>query len=514
MRIAPKTNRIRVFKHASRLTIARAARAAALCLAGVGLASGASSAAGAQLSRGVVFQHGIWSNDTTWMQESANLASLYLIAPFSTSTSSKELWSTQAAQLASQVTSAGSDAILLGHSNGGLIGRLANVPTYENRSWGGLVTVGSPHGGVPLMASILDGDVGLWLSGVLEDVGDAVNYYVSVLTNQDSDDPAALYIAIADRDGVVNLAGDAFSAMGTLWLASSNPVSADMAPGSNTLANVLNAQSNLSREASAIPIRVGITSTLSSNTGVMWKGLLGENWHTAQNTADVLEAAFWAAYTAAAFYENDEDPGYQAAINGGADRWELAAVDLDGLNQDYCFFLGVGEQCGASDGIVPTTAQVYPGATVSKSISGPSHTEETRSSELDAELQNDFDNVFVIPRRPVGDVVTIIGPTSMRPENTCNWSASTNVQNASYQWQVNGQVVGTNQELSYSAGSDFTLELQVWNDSGHGGDASESISVSDGNSDCFQQRPVQRNKLPGGLKPAALRAGRAPGGRH
>lgn len=240
-----------------RRRLRRSAIGASLAAASAGMVLGAPSVANAQIARGVVFQHGIWSNSQTWQQESNNLAALYVIYPFTPSTSSKDYFSTQAAQLASQVTSAGGDAVLVAHSNGGLVGRLANVPSYQNRSWGGLVTVGSPHGGAQLMASVTNGNVGNWLFGVLGHVADAVDYYANVFASHNLNDPLEIAAAIAYQQAVINLVGDALSDLATLWFNASNPVSVDMVPGSNILANVLNTQSNLGREASAIPVRVG-----------------------------------------------------------------------------------------------------------------------------------------------------------------------------------------------------------------------------------------------------------------
>jgi pimeloyl-ACP methyl ester carboxylesterase len=133
----------------TRLHSFRAICVAALCVA--------SSAAAAQ-DRDVVFQHGIWSSAQTWQQESSNLAGVFKILPRVPTTDSRAIYSAQASDMSSQVGAAAANAILIGHSNGGLVGRLANVPApYNDRPWGGLVTVGSPHGGAQLMASTVTG---------------------------------------------------------------------------------------------------------------------------------------------------------------------------------------------------------------------------------------------------------------------------------------------------------------------------------------------------------------------
>lgn len=83
---------------------------------------------------------------------------------------------------------------------------------------------------------------------------------------------------------------------------------------------------------------------------------------------------------------------------------------------------------------------------------------------------------------------TIVGPSEMRPSDTCHWYASTNVSGAVYQWSVNGITVGSSADLYYSTASNFTLDLLVWNSSsGAGAEDSRSITVSSTSAQCFDQ---------------------------
>ena len=93
---------------------------------------------------------------------------------------------------------------------------------------------------------------------------------------------------------------------------------------------------------------------------------------------------------------------------------------------------------------------------------------------------------YAQPAPPPSYSVSIYGPDAMQPGNVCHWYAQHNVpEPANYQWSVNGVVVGNSQDLYYSASSDFTLDLQVWNNSGPGGGSQKSISVSYSNSECL-----------------------------
>jgi hypothetical protein len=93
---------------------------------------------------------------------------------------------------------------------------------------------------------------------------------------------------------------------------------------------------------------------------------------------------------------------------------------------------------------------------------------------------------YTPPAPPPSWYVNIYGPDAMRPGNLCHWYAQHNIpEPANYQWSVDGNVVGNSQDLWYSASSNFTLDLQVWNNSGPGGGHQKSISVSNENGDCL-----------------------------
>lgn len=93
----------------------------------------------------------------------------------------------------------------------------------------------------------------------------------------------------------------------------------------------------------------------------------------------------------------------------------------------------------------------------------------------------------------------IYGPTAASPGNTCYWSAETNITDApSYQWVVNGAVLGTDYDFSYTAYSSFELQLIVSSPS-TATQTSETINIDAANGDCFVQfnsaRPQRTPKL-------------------
>ena len=91
------------------------------------------------------------------------------------------------------------------------------------------------------------------------------------------------------------------------------------------------------------------------------------------------------------------------------------------------------------------------------------------------------------PPPPAPYWVTIQGPSTMQPGQTCNWYASHNVPDPSYQWYVDGVLVGTDADLIYTGNSSFQLQVQVNSAQGGGQGASLYVDVSTSNPACAFQ---------------------------
>jgi pimeloyl-ACP methyl ester carboxylesterase len=439
--------------------------------------------------RSVVFQHGLMSSGATWTQEANALAAVFDITPFLPTTSSSSIFATQASQLTSQVTSAGADAILIGHSNGGLIGRVANMPSpYPGRPWGGIVTIGTPHSGAPLAATVADGEVGNWLSYLNYEFWDPIDYYYP-LVNPDVDQWGWAYVQFAldafdDASNILVTIGGGLSA---LYVNSAYPVLADMAPYA-AMIGTLNSAQNLSREASAVPTRIGITSVLSSNSGMVFKGITS-NWQSKRDIQMGLSAlylgigAYFAAYSPC---DTCYDPN---AIEEQVNAWRWVNFGLDAYVMDdaWCQLIGAwnGASCGANDAIVPAWSQAYPGPSAQqRTITGPSHIQETSSSQLDQRLRDILANTFHIPPPGGGGggslSVSITGPSNVKPGATCEWFAtvSDGTPPYSYSWTPGGYT-GDDYDYTNSVGDggSFTMAVTVTDANGAHGSASELVHV-------------------------------------
>ena len=97
--------------------------------------------------RPVVFVHGFGSSGDTWQAAAARLQSSLAIRAETPSLSSTALYETQAIELQKRLVGLGADLVEVGHSNGGLVARQWS----RQRPVSGILTVGTPHGGAPII---------------------------------------------------------------------------------------------------------------------------------------------------------------------------------------------------------------------------------------------------------------------------------------------------------------------------------------------------------------------------
>jgi pimeloyl-ACP methyl ester carboxylesterase len=338
--------------------------------------------------RPVVFVHGFGSSGDSWQSAASRLQTKLAIRAETPSLSSTALYESQAAELQQRVGGLGANVVEVGHSNGGLVARQWS----RQHAVSGIVTVGTPHGGAPLVWNLY-GYAGFngGLIGSINDVfrlfGQGCCKWQWILSAYSS-----LWQTIA------GLAGSSITQVaGAVAMNGAFPVTGEMLPGSGFLSS-MNSPANLAREASAIPVRAGIVSTAYN---FYWGGAL---------RAAFPDQGDWLAYLRDAARFGME--AYAAYIYANApyeDWWAFeiasgmmsAAYYLAYMDEWWCRSVSVagGGACWANDTIVPQWSQVYPaGLLVDTGWQGPAHTQETRMS--DAILENLFTTFLSIPPRP------------------------------------------------------------------------------------------------------------------
>lgn len=339
------------------------------------LAALAVAAPAAAQDRVTFFLHGYNSNAGTWYATASRLGARLQISPYLPDLPWHLPYDTQAAHLNALAGGAPPDTVVVGHSNGGLVARQLST----RRALGGIVTLGSPHSGAPLVRNVRT--AGSLYLGTSQKLGVLLFMLGAVGTNQYtgvwfSPGLAPLRTAVAVLGAT--LQGAAATGYESLWDADL-PVITDMAPGSAALAT-LNGSANLARESSAVPRRVGMVFAARDWwVGGPFVAVAPERQHTAY--AAVVNGIAFLGYIRAYFdYPNvaPYDP-YAASI-----RAQVSSIigDLVYFNAIWCWATTNDPSCGtSSDGVVPTPSQYFPGNATNLGFYGPAHIQQKDQSE-------------------------------------------------------------------------------------------------------------------------------------
>jgi pimeloyl-ACP methyl ester carboxylesterase len=340
-----------------------------------------------------VFVHGFRSEGSTWAQAADRLARDYVARASRPTLDWRQRFATQASALRSATSSSSlfpDTTILIGHSNGGLVSREAN---RQSRPAKGIITVGTLHQGAPIAANI--NVVGSWGNNVYYFNARPVWHYAWFW------DWVSWYASWYSRQ-MAYVGASMFGATTYIGIDPNQPVLGDMVPGSYFLTNSVNSAANLSREAAQLRQRVGIGSRTYDNLGIMWSGLVPDNW--SYFTGLQYSAIWWQVFAFEYYYSywNWWDPDYWWKWTGSWLWLDAASVNL-AIDPVWCVLLGAWSTngCTANDGIVPLSSQRYPGTGAKNyDIVGPAHQEETRSPRFyDDALRFTMDNDFLTRRR-------------------------------------------------------------------------------------------------------------------
>jgi pimeloyl-ACP methyl ester carboxylesterase len=340
--------------------------------------------------RPVVFVHGIASSGNTWRDAANRLQAALDLHAETPDLSAGALYEVQAEQLATRAGAVGDDVVAIGHSNGGLVARQWSVA----RPVSALVTVGTPHHGVPVVPNFASlAKLNLQLLSSISDVyrlfGSHCCNWQSLLTSY------SLWWNL-----VYDISSSSFGQIArTLGVAAAEPVLTEMVPGSTYLSG-LNSPVNLVRESIEVPTRVGIVSTAHN---FYWGGILRA---AIPDHGD--ELASWRDIArvgmdfAAAYLLSNADFGDWGAFEI-ADGLMWCSNILASMDEWWCQSVsvtGFGE-CWANDTLVPEWSQVFPnGLPIYTGFDGPAHSQETHMS--DALLHTVLTTYTSIPPRASG----------------------------------------------------------------------------------------------------------------
>lgn len=337
------------------------------------LFAGLAAPAAAQ-DRVVVFVHGFNSNAASWVATATRLQARLEIVAHVPEMPWWLPYNEQARQLNNAANAIGAPAnmVMVGHSNGGLVSRTLNTM----RPLGGIVTLGSPHGGALLAERLNDvtyfylraGDklgmllymlgaqngtnqyTGLWFSPGMAPVRAAV---------------AALGVVL---QGVVAEVGNRIAPI------LATPVLQDMRPGSAAL-SALNSGSNLARESATVPKRVGMVF-VARDWGIAAPFVAAKPEWQYDAAQRLREAVFVLSRIRDYFSYPNFAPwdAVAATIRLQANELISDALRFDSM---WCWATSNDPSCSIStDGVVPTPSQFFPGDAHNYGYYGPAHVRE------------------------------------------------------------------------------------------------------------------------------------------
>jgi pimeloyl-ACP methyl ester carboxylesterase len=416
----------------------------------------------------VLFQHGINSDANTWQPLSDGLASVFELSPVRITTGSRRDFVEQGQVLLNSTTDLPGNAIGVGHSNGGILLRGANS---SGRNLRGIVTVGTLHSGAGIARSLADGTFGEWGRYFFSVTAAPVIVYQQYYDNSTAWQSGYVAANFWNQFGVY------FGAFGDLYGLAFRPLLEEMTPGSIYI-NALNSGANLARESSALPSRIGIVSSLSTENGVIFRSLWDQGTTGSLiQSRDYATAAFMSAYFYYTFYDNYDDPYYYAKTQN-ASLWYDAAFAVSHMDIHWCYNIGAYAGifplyvvCVPSDAIVPAGSQIYPGSTRQFEITDVSHNEETTSSRTNQTLTQIFDGgALAIPRRaappPTTLAVSISGPSRVYYGDWAGWQAIPSGGVPPYRYMWEGMVSGDESSAGTSVYSEGCVSVGVWDSVG------------------------------------------------
>ena len=321
--------------------------------------------------RPVIFVHGFGSSGETWSGAASRLQTSLAIQPATPSLNARALYESQADDLQWQSGGLGSDAVAVGHSNGGLVARQWN----RQHPLAGVITVGTPHGGAPLVRNLsayagFNWELVWSVNDVFRSFGQACCNWQWILSMYSNVWQLAADMAASSVPEIASAV-----AVNTAF-----PVTPEMAPGSSFLASI-NSSGNLTREAAAIPVRVGIVSTAYNLYGAAPCARLFPMKVTWSPTGATPRVSAWRP-TPPYIYANapyEDWWAFDIASGLSTAAWYLTVMD-----EWWCqsvSLVGLGA-CWVNDTIVPQWSQVYPGGLyIDSGWQGPAHTQETRMSD-------------------------------------------------------------------------------------------------------------------------------------
>lgn len=374
-----------------------------LAAAGLALALVAGERAAAQ-DQPVEFNHGFGNQASAWVPTANYLSGRLQIEPRTPGTPWFRRFDDQAAALGNDLNAWGRTSIIgMAHSNGGLVARNYAQLNGSGSRINRLATIGTPHAGAPIAASVVNGRVVNYFGNAFGSLLYAIDFYAT-------HDPAW------NSNRVVNFATrNAFDIFGQIsyffadnsrfvgmGIGATLPATLDEIPGAPFITR-LNSGSGLATESSVLARRVGMSTQVPPN-GAFFRLVT-----TDVGTARAVQA-ITAAGALALYYHYREHPNWWLASR--ANSWlqvywyatllDVAWHDFIGALQSWN---GYYARVLPSDAFIPGWSSQFPNAHAQYNLYLPayniSHTEQRDHPAARNKIEEVFVNQFGVGYRPV-----------------------------------------------------------------------------------------------------------------
>jgi pimeloyl-ACP methyl ester carboxylesterase len=369
--------------------------------------------------RPVVFQHGVVSNGQTWDGLATALRRELLIVPLQPSLAWWQGEQDQADALAAALNAGpytGNDLLVVGHSNGGIVGR-----EYTRRGGraSSIITVGTPHRGAPFANAWLSGEIGNDARFTARTIADPVMFFYQYDWEQRLPQPAVL-AAGAFVDFMWDIGRFLCGGLGICNVRTTEalaPVIRQLASDYSAYIANLNSAANLGSEHAQLSYRAGISSTFQPINAFCY--LVTSVADICVTTRAIGIVSFLQAYQ---LYADHED----IFLAANAYRWlngAAALIDMDAMWEEWVGALVhyrrvIDAESGfaagmlavlPNDGFLPEYTTQYVNPTRSHVVlpGNISHTMQTSSDALRTQLRSMFADELHIPERKPGAVASV-----------------------------------------------------------------------------------------------------------
>jgi hypothetical protein len=315
-----------------------------------------------------VFVHGFKSHADTWAEAAAALPQRFAIDARTPDPDWNATFEDQANYLQQTLGSLPSTTLAIGHSNGGLVSRQWS----RTHGLGAILTIGTPHGGAPLVNHLPD-----WLDYNL-DVITLANIAGANLGWLNSDWwwlASSMYSLLKTSGDIAAVAW--WQASVGIGVDTAIPVVREMAVGSPFITAIAN---DAGREAATIPYRIGIANTTTNYRTAGPFRLLDD--------PELYRDLIWGVAGSLDYYGlyliAYSDPQDFDAQNSG---WSILDLSTQLWNFEELWCRAVSDprplsvaRCEDNDVIVPTWSQQFPGGVTLFRTGNFTHPDETTES--------------------------------------------------------------------------------------------------------------------------------------